>query len=55
MNKNSKQIKWWIFAVVVFLAVVLEDFWAGLLVCFVVDVDFFFAVEELEPVLSEAL
>lgn len=43
------------FAVVVFLAVVLEDFWAGLLVCFVVDVGFFFAVEELEPEPSEAL
>jgi hypothetical protein len=41
--------------VVVFLAVVVEDFWAGLLVCFVVVVDFFFVLEELEPELSEAL
>jgi len=43
------------FAVVVFLDVVVEDFWAGLLVCFVVVVDFFFVLEELEPELSEAL
>jgi hypothetical protein len=41
------------FAVVVFLAVVAEDFLAGLLVCFVVEVVFFFVVEEPEP--SEAL